>query len=432
MDWNSNVVLQSLSRDTIGCEEMSRLLKEEWWQRHHEALLTAAPLLVMVAAGYPSRRVGWQGELLLGALAWLPLTVRNRWPGLVLAVVTAVDTVSIVVAGHIHPSQAVLPAATMLVLYTVSVRWSGRWAWLAAAAVGILQFGASFSTPLGLGKAFLYLNWTVVAVAVGQLVQERRTRLAAADQRVEAAERSKEVEAQRRVIAERMRIAHDLHDVLAHHIAVVNAQAGVAQYLLETDPAAAMKALDGITTNSRAALDELRITLGLLRSGTEAEEQEDRLLPTLTIEHLDGLLKTFIEAGMLLSVDVRGSPQELSTAAELALIRIIQEALTNVTKHAPGSAVALVIDWSDNPVRLSVTNERPGGEGPLTNEGTGYGLMGMQERAAIANGTVSVGPTLDGGYQVWAALPTTDTSAKGEIVEATLEHCEPPSEPTAP
>src|ERR1700722_19253741 len=194
VDWNGNMVPQSMSRDTVVHEEMSRLLRAEWWQRHHEALLTAAPLLVMVAAGYPSRRVGWQGELLLGALAWVPLTVRNRWPSFVLAVVTAVDTVSIVVAGHVHPPQAVLPAATMLALYTVSVWWPGRWAWIAAAAAGILQFGVSFTTPLGLGKAFLYLNWAVVAVAVGQLVQERRTRLAAADQRVEAAERSKEIE----------------------------------------------------------------------------------------------------------------------------------------------------------------------------------------------------------------------------------------------
>jgi signal transduction histidine kinase len=318
----------------------------------------------------------------------------------------------------------------MLALYTVSVRWPGRRAWVAAAAVAIVQFVVAVATPSDLGQDFLYLNWAVVAVAVGQLVQERRSTLAAADQRAEAAERSKEAEAQRRVIAERMRIAHELHDVLAHHIAVVNAQAGVAQYLLETDPTAASKALSGITTNSRAALDELRVTLGLLRGEDDAGKQEGRLLPAPTIEHLDGLLRVFIDAGMLLSVDLRGSPRELSTAAELALVRIIQEALTNASKHAPGSAVALELDWSDNPVRLSVTNERPTCEGPLTNEGTGHGLIGMRERAAIANGSVSSGPTPKGGYRVSASFPTAAASTDDTTIAETTP--EPRGEPTAP
>ena len=214
------------------------------------------------------------------------------------------------------------------------------------------------------------------------------------------------------MIAERMRIARELHDVLAHHIAVVNAQAGVAEYLLETDPAAAREALSGITKNSRAALDELRVTLGLLRNEADADEEVDRLLPSPTIEHLDGLLSTYIDAGMTLSVDVRGTPHEVSAAAELALVRIIQEALTNATKHAPGSTVALELDWSADSVRLSVINERPTRQGLPDHEGTGHGLIGMRERAAIANGSISAGPTPEGGYRVTAAFPTSDASAE--------------------
>jgi signal transduction histidine kinase len=412
----------------------SGLRRAEWLQQHHEALLTAAPLVVMVIAGYPSRRVGWQWELLLGALAWLPLIVRNRWPALVLTVVAAVDSVSIGVAGHAHPPGEVLPAATMLALYTVSVRWPARWAWAAGSAVGAVQFIVAATTPNSLAQDVLYLNWAVVATAVGQLVRERRATLAAADQRAAEAERSKEAEAQRRVVAERMRIAHELHDVLAHHIAVVNAQAGVAQYLLETDPAAALKALHGITTNSRAALDELRLTLGLLRGEVDASEYGGGLVPAPSLEHLDGLLQTFIQAGMCLSVDVRGSRRALSTATELALVRIIQEALTNASKHAPGSAVALELDWSGSPVRLCVTNERASRAGPLANEGTGYGLIGMRERAAIANGSVSTGPTPEGGYRVVAAFPTSgDASDDGTpIAEARSEKNDPRDEPTAP
>jgi signal transduction histidine kinase len=411
----------------------SRLLSASWWQRHHEALLTGAPLLIMLIGDYPSRQIGWHWQLVLTALAWLPLTVRNRWPALVLAVVATVDAVSIGIAGHVNPPAAVVPVATMLALYTVSVRWPPRPAWGAAAVIGIVQFVVAVATPLDLGHDVLYLNWVVVATAVGQLRRERRAKIAAADQRAVAAERTKEVEAQRRVIAERMRIAHDLHDVLAHHIAVVNAQSGVAQYLLETDSAAAIRALRGITTNSRAALDELRITLGLLRGEADAAEQGRGLLPAPTIEHLDGLLATFSQAGMHLSVDVRGSPRQLSTASELALVRIIQEALTNASKHAPGSTVALELDWSRNRVQLTVTNERPTREGPLTHKGTGHGLIGMHERAAIANGSVNTGATPEGGYRVSAAFPTLDAPAGGgTVAEATLENGEPRGEARAP
>lgn len=388
----------------------SRLVSASWWKGHHEALLTVAPLLVMVISGYPTRRVGWQWELILIALAWLPLVVRNRWPVLVLVVVAAVDTVSIGVAGHAHPPASVVPVSTMLALYTVSVRASAGRVWSIAAVVGTVQFVVALTTKLPLTQDLLYLNWVLVATIVGQLVRERRTKMAAADQRAVAAESSKEAEAARRVIAERMRIARELHDVLAHHIAVVNAQAGVAEYLLETDPTAAREALSGIAKNSRAALDELRMTLGLLRSDA-ADEQEDRLLPSPTIEQLDGLLSTYIDAGMTLSVDVRGTPHEVSAAAELALVRIIQEALTNATKHAPDSSVTLELDWSADSVRLSVTNVRPTRPGSSDHEGTGHGLIGMRERAAIADGSISAGPTPEGGYRVTAAFPTSHATA---------------------
>ena len=210
----------------------TRLLSASWWQDHNEALLTIAPLLVMVISGYPSRRVGWQWELILIALAWLPLIVRNRWPLLVLVVVAAVDTISIGVAGHAHPPASVVPVSTMLALYTVSVRFPARRTLSIAALVGALQFVVAVTTKLALTQDLLYLNWVLVATIGGQLVRERRIKLAAADRRAVEAERGKEAEAQRRVIAERMRIARELHDVLAHHIAVVNAQAGVAEYLL--------------------------------------------------------------------------------------------------------------------------------------------------------------------------------------------------------
>lgn len=213
-----------------------------------------------------------------------------------------------------------------------------------------------------------------------------------------------------------MRIAHELHDVLAHHIAVVNAQAGVAQYLLRTDPDAADKALTGIAANTRAALDELRATLGLLRAERDDADSDEWRAPTPGAEQMDTLVQGFTDAGMPLTVETRGAPWPLSGQADLALYRIAQEALTNASKHAPGSAVQLDLDWSAAVVTLSVTNAKPATTRAarataLVNEGTGHGLLGMRERAAAAGGTLSVGPTAEGGYQVTAELPVLGTDS---------------------
>jgi signal transduction histidine kinase len=377
-----------------------------------DRLLTAAALAIMLATGVPGDTwqlsAGWAAAVV--AASWLPLTVRASWPLPVLAIVLTADTVHIALAGHAHPPAAVLPAATMLALYTVASRYPARAAWTAAVAAGAVQFAVALgSYPHGLD--WLYLNWALVSTAVGRLIVERRDRIAAAELRAEAAEHSKQAEADRQVTAERIRIAHELHDVLAHHIAVVNAQAGVAQYLLRTNPAAADTALGGIAANSRAALDELRATLGILRAEGDAAPRDPRA-PVPTIKHLGPLLDGFTDAGMRLTVAVQGEPGSLSGPADLAFYRIVQEALTNATKHAPGSDVRLAIDWSAASVQLAVSNTQPAAVplGPM-NEGTGHGLIGMRERAAAASGTVSAGPTEAGGYRVTATLPVLNAAA---------------------
>jgi signal transduction histidine kinase len=397
---------------------MTTVALVRWCRGHSEALLTAATLLIMVLAGVPGDRrgiaLGW--ELLLIVLAWLPLTVRTVWPMVVVVVVVTVDTVHIAVAGHGHPASAMVPAATMLALYTVSSRHPARVAWCTAAVTAAVQVTVAALGFTGIGSDLLYLNWALVATALGRLIQERRERIAAAEQRAEAAERTKQAEARRQVTAERMRIAHELHDVLAHHIAVVNAQAGVAQYLLRTDPNAADKALTGIAANTRAALDELRATLGLLRAERGDAESDDGRAPAPSAEQLDTLVEGFTDAGMLLTVETRGAPRPLSGPADLARYRMAQEALTNASKHAPGSAVRLDLDWSEAGVTLTVTNTKPATTqaahaSALVNEGTGHGLLGMRERATAAGGTLSVGPTTDGGYQVTAQLPVLVTDS---------------------
>lgn len=391
----------------IGAERLRRYLSRPDW------LLTAAALMIMLSTGVAGD--SWQlpgsWAAVVVVASWLPLTVRASWPLPVLAAVLTADTAHIALAGHAHPAAGTLPVATMLALYTVAARYPARVAWTSAAAAGVTQFTAALVSYTHAEADLLYLNWALVPTALGLFIRERRERIAAAEQRAEAAERSRQAEADRQVTAERIRIAHELHDVLAHHIAVVNAQAGVAQYLLRTDPHAADTALAGIAANTRAALDELRATLGLLRAEGDAAPGDPHA-PAPTIEHLGLLLDSFTDAGMRLTVAVQGEPGSLSGPADLAFYRIVQEALTNATKHAPGSDVSLRIDWSAASVDLTVSNTEPAAaRRELTNEGTGHGLIGMRERAAAAGGTVSAGTTPAGGYRVTAILPVLTAAA---------------------
>ena len=397
-----------------GAAQLRRYLGSPDW------LLTAVALVIMlstsVAGDSWQLQAGW--AVVVVVASWLPLTVRASWPLPVLAAVLTADTVHIALAAHAHPATSTLPAATMLALYTVATRYPARLAWAAAAAAGITQFAVALVSYPHAESDLLYLNWAIVPTALGLLIRERRERIAAAEQRAEAAERSKQAEADRQVTAERIRIARELHDVLAHHIAVVNAQAGVAQYLLRTDLHAADTALAGIAANSRAALDELRATLGLLRAEGDTAPSDPRA-PAPTIEHLGRLLDSFTDAGMRLTVAVHGEPGCLSGPADLAFYRIVQEALTNATKHAPGSDVSLSIDWSAASVHLTVSNTEPAAAPQgLTNEGTGHGLIGMRERATAAGGTVSAGTAAAGSYRVTATLPVLTAAAAGSAESA--------------
>jgi signal transduction histidine kinase len=383
-------------------------------------LLTVAALVIMLSTSVAGD--SWQLPAVWAAvvvvLSWLPLTVRASWPLPVLGAVLTADTVHIALAGHAHPATGTLPAATMLALYAFATRYPARVAWAAAAAAGITQFAVALVSYPHAEPDLLYLNWAVVPTALGLLIRERRERIAAAEQRAEAAEHSKQAEADRQVTAERIRIARELHDVLAHHIAVVNAQAGVAQYLLRTDPQAADTALAGIAANSRAALDELRATLGLLHAEGDTAPSDPRA-PAPTIEHLGRLLDSFSDAGLRLTVAAHGEPGSLSGPADLAFYRIVQEALTNATKHAPGSDVSLSINWSAASVHLTISNTEPAAAPQgLMNEGTGHGLIGMRERAAAAGGTVSAGPTGAGSYRVTATLPVLNAAATGSVESA--------------
>ncbi len=388
-----------------------RVVWRRWLARHDRVgdALPAVPVVLISVAGTAVGKSAWhEPEWLDGvwtALSCLPLVVRSRWP-LAVALVTLAGGLTLMAAA---PHMVAAPAASLIGLYTLASLGERRTAWLvgvaAAVAIGGV-FAATHDESVIGGGSLVKFDFAIAATALGRAVRSRREHLAQAQARVDLAERMKEEEAGRRVTEERVRIARDLHDVVAHHITLVNAQAGVAHHLMRDHPDQAYEALAHIKDNSRAALDELRATVGLLRRPDDAPESR---APVPRLADLDALVDGMRAGGLPVRVARTGSPVPLAPATELTAYRIVQEALTNSHKHASATRVAVVLDYGPHTLRVTVTDD--GRPGAPKGEGTGHGLIGMRERAVVVGGTVSAGPRPGGGFQVVAELPVSFSPA---------------------
>ncbi|MFC9682089.1 sensor histidine kinase [Streptomyces sp. NPDC056948] len=377
----------------------------QWLARHDRIkdVLPAVPLIVIAASATAIGTSGWHeprwDEVVWTALSCVPLAFRSRWPLGVALFTLAGDLTLMVVASHIAPT----PAASLVALYTLAVRGSRRTAWLVGSVAAVAITGVHAATHgqsvVG-GDSLLRFDFAIAATALGRAVLSRRQNLAAARERAERAERLQEEEARRRVTEERVRIARELHDVVAHHITLVNAQAGVAHHLMRDNPEHAYEALAHIKDNSRAALDELRASVGLLRQPDDAPGSR---APIPRLADLDALVGGFEASGLSVRVAHTGTPGPLAPATELTAYRIVQEALTNSHKHASGAGAVVVLDYGVHSLRVTVTDD--GRPGAPKGAGTGHGLIGMHERATAIRGTVTAGPRAEGGFQVIAELP---------------------------
>jgi len=353
--------------------------------------------------------------LIFSLAAWLPLVVRTRWPLGVLVATVVVESLHLALVPFVAPGLQTpialaayqpVPVATMAAAFTVAIRLPRRTAWIAGGGAALALLGVSLLTrPLTLLATDLVMVFNLVlgTTAVGALIAGRADRLAR-----EVHER--EDHTRREVEAERLRIARELHDVLAHSLTLVNAQASVASYLLATDPRAAADALSGLTTHTRRALDELRAAVGLLRQEGDASTGEGSgagdLRPAPGLGLLSELIDGFRSAGSDVQLSVHGAPRELTPRGDLAAYRIVQESLTNATKHAPGARTYVTVDWTSGDLALRVANDRAiavlaGHRG----RGTGHGLIGMQERAVTAGGTLRTERPAGGGFVVSAVIP---------------------------
>ncbi|WP_018348883.1 sensor histidine kinase [Longispora albida] len=243
----------------------------------------------------------------------------------------------------------------------------------------------------------------LVAVIIGSAFRSRRL---ARDQLV-AQEVLTEIErAQRTVLEERHRIARELHDVVAHHMSVISIQAQVAPHLVPDPPQELLDNAAGIRQNAVEALTELRRILGVLRSEFP---DIDRHTPQPSLAQLGDLVANVRQAGLAVTITIAGEQRPLGPGAELSAYRIVQEALSNAMRHAPGSQITILVTYQAGGITLRVTNTRPPApaqQPPGGNSGAGHGLLGMRERAAMLGGELAAGPVPGGGYEVTAVLPS--------------------------
>jgi signal transduction histidine kinase len=350
----------------------------------------------------------WLGAL--GAAATLPVAVRRQWPVPVLAVVTT----AVAVLTAIGRAQLDLDLMLAMAAYTVAVTGRRPVAVAALAGTETVLITGLIAAAAGTGGPVETAHSVLTAGAlwfVGDSVRERRRYRA----EEEALRREKEAERGRVAVREeRVRIARELHDVVAHTLSVVTFQAGVGRKVGATRPAEALTALRAVEVTGRGALEELRRILGLLR---EDDGESASLAPAPGVGDLAELAGTVRAAGIGVTLAVTGDVAALPPAASLTAYRIVQEALTNVVKHAPGATATARVQASRDGVLITVDNGTGNAEpkAPGPGESARHGLVGMTERAAVFGGTLDAGPVTGGGFQVTAFLPLASQSAVGQV-----------------
>jgi signal transduction histidine kinase len=288
--------------------------------------------------------------------------------------------------------------------YTVASRTNRATAWSAGGVAALVVYLAAVTFG-GQGwdssETLEDVAWMGMAVAIGDAVRTRRAYVAAVEERAVRAEQSREEEALRRVMQERLRIARELHDVVAHNIALINVQAGVAAHLLRQQPERADEALAHIRQASRTVLDELSAVLNVLRS---ADDPEVFTEPAPGLSRLSGLLGSVAAAGLRVEHRQDGEARSLPSAVDLAAYRIVQESLTNAQKHGGDPIAQLRLSYVPGGLVIAVENRvEPGAAAPGAT--SGHGLTGMRERAASVGGTLEAGPDAGGRFAVHVFLP---------------------------
>ena len=318
-----------------------------------------------------------------------PYFVRRRAP----LPVFLVSVSALMVLALLEYNEGVLPLVVLVGAYTVGAHGSTRGTIVAGAYVGIVLATLYVGDAPGFAAGEFLSNAAIFgsAILVGRNVQARRLRL-------EALERGQEAAAAKAATDERLRIAQEVHDVVAHSLGVIAVQAGVGLHVLESDPAETRRALEHISTTSRSSLAEIRGLLGAIR-GTDAG-----YTPAPDLRALPRLQQDVERAGLRVTADVGDDLDTLPAGVQLAAYRIVQEALTNALRHAGAARATVSVDVVDDELRIEVADD---GRGSSASAGApaGHGLVGMRERVALYGGTLRTGNRPEGGFRVSATLP---------------------------
>jgi signal transduction histidine kinase len=355
-----------------------------------------ASFIPQVLAAIWTIRVGdylrWEsfGILALAVVGPLALIGARRFPGPVVAVVSVAAALDLFVNPYGGPPYVALAFA----IVSAIVRGARVWAWVSVGAAAIAAVAAALAmgreewTPGRIAGTMLGI---LIVFGIGEGIRTRRDR--AAEYWRLAGERE-----QSEVQAERVRIARELHDVLAHSLSQINVQAGVGLHLMDRQPDKAAEALASIKETSKAALDEVRSVLGALRSDGGADAP---LVPEPSLDRLPALVGAIRGVEVALDNRIVDAPKSV----QLALFRIVQESLTNVTRHADAHHVTVRLWTEADAYRLEVVDDG-GGAATSASETGGRGLLGMRERAELLGGHLSAGPAPQGGFHVSATIPT--------------------------
>jgi len=413
--------------DTRFRTPLTKRLRPSGWVALDCAL--AGVLAVMFAVSCSTGAL-WYGQprwgvVMLAASSALPVAVRRLWPVAALGAVTVLTA-----AGMALGATHLQPLAMIFVMYTAGQRTSRRTglcllggtllvivAGAAAAAAGPKVSGPDLSGPSGnafnliVADTFNLVVLDIIVItacwATGYAVRQQLAYQAGLREQAEQRARDQVAEARRASSEERLRIAREMHDVVAHTLSLIAVQAGVAGYVAVERPQEAASALSSIEQTSRGALNEMRALLGLLRT----PEQTGELGPAPGLASLEDLVRRTAEAGVTVDLDVRGERPALAPGLDLAAYRVIQEAVTNVVKHAATDRCRVTIDQGPGVLSLEITDHGPGpaGGGPATGNG-GHGIEGMRERVGMYGGEFQAGPRPGHGFRVTARFPLAGTA----------------------
>jgi signal transduction histidine kinase len=342
-------------------------------------------------AGFDPVELGgraWPSAALV-VLAGLLLLWRRQRPVAVWCAVLLLTAADTLLTGL--PSRC-LPVL-MVSVYSAALRTDRRTTTLIAAATAVTLIVPTIlvtGAPIGSDATYALAAFSALAAAVGDSVRSQHEAVRAALDRAAAAEASREEEARRRVAEERLRIARELHDAVAHHVSVISVQAGVASHLLQSDPSGARAALIHVRTASQQVIDEMRMMVGLLRTDDNAQLVEP---PAPGLHDVPALVDRMRSAGLDISVEQDAVEEQVPTTIGLTAYRVVQEALTNAARYGTGTAQVMIGGEVDR-LRLEVTNPVAS---PATGPGTaghsnGLGLVGMRERVAAAGGSLTITP----------------------------------------